>query len=280
MTELDHRLHVYRPDLADECLRGKVEAAAYVVGQPAQFNAPTTPIFRAPRPDAMQISQGLMGQTVRVFETKDGWSWVQMDDDGYVGYVGSGLGPDTHTPTHRVHVPSTLLYPKPDLKSQPVLYLPMNAKLRVTETVGNYFALANGGFVFAKHLAALNAVENDFVAVAEGFLNAPYLWGGKTIHGLDCSGLVQTALNACGITCPRDTDMQEQSLGHHLLINDLDGLQRGDLVFWAGHVGIMFNESHLLHANGFHMQTVIEPLAAAATRIAESHKPITSIKRL
>ena len=146
MVDLDHRLHVYRSDLADEQLRGKVEAAAFATGQLMQFVAPTTPIFREPEPGAMQISQALMGQTARVFETKNGWSWVQLDEDGYVGYVDGGLSSDIYVPSHRVHVPSTLLYPKADLKSQPVQYLPMNAKLRVTEAVGNYFALAGGGF--------------------------------------------------------------------------------------------------------------------------------------
>jgi cell wall-associated NlpC family hydrolase len=172
-----------------------------------------------------------------------------------------------------------LIYSKPDLKTQPAILIPMNAKLAVIAEHGQYSELATGGFVFTKHISA-NVAQSDYVAIAEKFLNVTYLWGGKTQSGLDCSGLVQTALHACGISCPRDADMQEKELGTALQINDLDGLKRGDLVFWEGHVGMMYDESNLIHANGFHMQTVIEPLKLAATRIADSDKPIRSLKRL
>lgn len=281
MLELDKRLHVFRPDLADAQLQGQVDAKRFVSGTAVQFIAPSTPVLRAPQSDAMQLTQALMGETAQVFEIAEGWAWVQLEHDHYVGYVRSAsLSTIVHSATHMVGVASTLLYPKPDLKSQPVLFLPMNAKLNVVSEHGQYSELATGGFVFTKHIAAAGAGLTDFISVAEKFLNVPYLWGGKTHHGLDCSGLVQTALHACGIEAPRDTDMQEKTLGTALQINDLDGLRRGDLVFWDGHVGIMFSESLLLHANGFHMQTVIEPLKLAATRIAESYKPITSLKRL
>jgi cell wall-associated NlpC family hydrolase len=281
MLELDKRLHVFRPDLADAQLQGQVDAKRFVSGTTVQFIAPSTPVLRAPQSDAMQLTQALMGETAQVFEIAEGWAWVQLEHDHYVGYVRSdSLSPIVHSATHSVCVASTLLYPKPDLKSQPVLFLPMNAKLNVISEQGQYSELATGGFVFTKHIAATGAGLTDFISVAEKFLNVPYLWGGKTHHGLDCSGLVQTALHACGIEAPRDTDMQEKTLGNFLQINDLDGLRRGDLVFWDGHVGIMYDESLLLHANGFHMQTVIEPLKLAATRIAESYKPITSLKRL
>jgi cell wall-associated NlpC family hydrolase len=153
----------------------------------------------------------------------------------------------------------------------------MNAKLEIVASDEKFSRLSNGKYVFAKHVKPLNEFESDFVSAAEKFLDVPYYWGGKTAQGLDCSGLVQTSLEACGISSPRDTDMQETQLGQNLLINDLDGLRRGDLVFWKGHVGIMADQKTLLHANGYHMMTVKEPLADAVTRIAD---PITSIRRL
>ena len=277
---MDRRLHVYRPDLADLRLKGQVEANRFVSGTAVQFVSPCTPVQRAPQNDAMQLTQALMGETALVFESRDGWSWVQLDHDKYVGYVRSeNLSIAVRPTTHCVIVVATLIYPKPDLKTQPTILVPMNAKLNVIGEQGQYSELAAGGFVFSKHIST-DIVQTDYVSLAEKFLNVSYLWGGKTQSGLDCSGLVQTALHACGISCPRDTDMQEKDLGTSLQINDLDGLKRGDLVFWQGHVGMMYDELNLLHANGFHMQTVIEPLRLAATRIADSDKPITSLKRL
>ncbi len=277
---MDKRLHVYRADLADTRLHGQVEADRFVAGTAAQFVAPCTPVYRAPQRDSMQLTQALMGETTLVFENVNGWAWVQLDHDRYVGYVrAESLSTTVHAATHGVCVVSTLIYPKPDLKTQPAILIPMNAKLSVIGEYGQYSELATGGFVFTKHIST-DVAKSDFVKIAENFLNVTYLWGGKTQSGLDCSGLVQTALHACGVSCPRDADMQEKELGTSLHINDLDGLKRGDLVFWAGHVGIMYDESNLIHANGFHMQTVIEPLKLAATRIADSEKPITSLKRL
>ena len=277
---MDKRLHVYRPDLADARLKGQVEADRFVSGTAKQFVAPCMPVYRAPQHDSLQLTQALMGETALVFEEKDGWAWVQLEHDKYVGYVRSeSLSVEVQPTTHRVCVASTLIYPKPDLKTQPAIFIPMNAQLCVIGEHGHYSELAKGGFVFTKHISA-DVTSSDYVAIAEKFLNVTYLWGGKTQSGLDCSGLVQTALQACGISCPRDADMQEKELGTALQINDLDGLKRGDLVFWEGHVGIMYDESNLIHSNGFHMQTVIEPLKLAATRIADSDKPITSLKRL
>ena len=277
---MDQRLHVYRSDLADVRLKGQIHADQFVAGTAVQFIAACTPVMRDPHSDAMQLTQALMGETAQIFENQDGWAWVQLDHDQYVGYVRSdSLTTMIYAATHHVCVASTLIYPKPDLKTQPAILIPMNAKVNVIKEEGQYSQLSGGGFVFTKHVSA-SASKSDYVSLAETFLNVTYLWGGKTQSGLDCSGLVQTALHACGIAAPRDADMQEKTLGTKLQINDLDGLKRGDLVFWEGHVGMMYDESLLLHANGFHMQTVIEPLKLAATRIAESHKPITSLKRL
>jgi cell wall-associated NlpC family hydrolase len=160
--------------------------------------------------------------------------------------------------------------------------LPLAAQVHVSQFKDD-FAQVNGlGFVWREHLATPDHAEDDFVNVAERFLHAPYLWGGKTISGLDCSGLVQIALQACNSLAPRDTDMMEGSLGSALpLHSDLSGLRRGDLVFWKGHVGIMIDASQLLHANGTFMQVTREPLSVARERIrSKTGGDITSLRRL
>lgn len=238
---------------------------------------PTATVHREPSVTSMQVTQALYGEKLKVFDESDAWLKCQLLRDGYEGYIVKDAVADvTSNPTHRVFVPSTLMYPLADIKSQPVVILPMNAQVEVTESDEKFSKLSNGKFVYSTHLKPCDDYETDFVGVAEKFLDVPYLWGGKTIHGLDCSGLVQASLEACGVHALRDADMQENQLGQKLLINDLDGLRRGDLVFWKGHVGIMCDDRTLLHANGHHMMTVKEPLAEAAQRITS---PITSIKR-
>jgi cell wall-associated NlpC family hydrolase len=278
---LDKRRHVFRDDVADVSLKGRVEAERFLAPTDARIAAPVTTIHRKPADNAMQISQAVFGEDVSVFETTNGWAWVQMKSDGYVGYVKADALTTFMPPiTHRVSAHATNIYPKPDLKAVPVIILPLNARLSVVDRNGDYLELAGGGHVFAAHTTPITEHATDFVSVAERFLHVPYLWGGKTAAGLDCSGLVQVSLTAAGISCPRDADMQEEELGTTLRINDLDGLKRGDLVFWAGHVGIMRNETELLHANGHHMMTVIEPLREAVDRTNAKGTPVSSIKRL
>ncbi len=280
MTTLDPRLHAYRPDLADAALQGKVEALRFVAPRVMQVVEPVVPIHKAPRFDAMQTTQALMGETVKLFEEEEGWAWVQLMRDGYVGYVnGNALSPQALQPTHRVVVPATFMYPDASLKSQPAVSITLNSQVTVMGQSGAFSRLANGRFVFAAHLKPAADVETDFVAVAEMFRHVPYYWGGKSVQGLDCSGLVQLALEACGKPVLRDSDMQEETLGQRLMVNDLDSLQRGDLVFWNGHVGIMTDERTLLHANGHHMMVVAEPLKSAVDRIAARYGQITSIRR-
>jgi cell wall-associated NlpC family hydrolase len=276
MTLLDKRLHAYRDDLADVTLKNDIKADAYVASEEAQCIAPIAGVHKAPTADAMQTTQVLMGEKVRVFERKAGWAWVQLRDDSYVGYVRedalSGLKRET---THRITVPLAHLFPRPDLKSTPAILLPMNAGLSVVGRSGDYLEHASGQFAYAAHCTPLD--KPDFVSVAERFLDTPYLWGGKTALGIDCSGLVQVAMQACGLSCQRDSDMQEQALG--VALQDKQ-LRRGDLVFWKGHVGIMQDEHRLLHANGHHLVVVSEPLKDAVVRISARGSKITSIKRL
>ena len=277
MPDLDHRLHAYRPDLADIKLRGRLDAKRFVEGVGMEVVVPVTSIHREASSTAMQTTQALFGERLMAFEIAGDWIWCQLERDGYVGYIAkAAVSNDLTNPTHRVSVPSTFLYPLPDIKSQAPVNLPMNAKLQIVASDEKFSKLSNGKFVFTNHVRLLNEFEPDFVSVAEKFLGVPYYWGGKTAQGLDCSGLLQTSLEVCGISSPRDTDMQETQLGQNLMINDLDSLRRGDLVFWKGHVGIMTEQKTLLHANGYHMLTVKEPLAEAVTRIAD---PVTSIKR-
>ena len=276
MTTLDARLHAYRADLADEALHGKVEAAKFVSGELRQVNRSNTPILQSPAPDSPQTSQALRGEVGKVFEDRNGYAWIQMQSDGYVGYVeSSALSKTIEVPTHWVCVRSTLIYSKPDLKSHPVLFISMNAQVRVVSEDGNFAALAGGSFIFLKHLLPIGTWHKNVVQVAEQFLHTPYYWGGKSVHGIDCSGLVQVALLATGVVAPRDSDMQARQLG--TAVNDFENLQAGDLVFWPGHVGIMQDATQLIHANGHAMAVTSEPLRDVIQR---SDKPISNIKRL
>ncbi len=282
MNTVDPRLHAIRPDIADARLGAKVTGSQRLVeGEPKEVAAPLLSLHREPRFDARLDTQALMGERLRVFEMREGWAWLQLETDGYVGYAAQDdLASVGAAATHRVAVPSTFMFPAPDIKSQPTVTLTLNAALRVTGKDERFAHLANGRFVVAHHLAPLGESAADFVAVAEAYRHVPYLWGGKSVLGLDCSGLVQLSLQAAGRSCPRDSDMQEEQLGHPLPKDDLDGLKRGDLVFWSGHVGIMADERMLLHANGHFMQVTLEPLRIAVDRIAARHSRITSIKRL
>lgn len=260
---------------------GRVAADRFVEPRLMQVVEPVVSVHAAPRFDAMQLTQALMGEAVKLFHEEEGWAFVQLAADGYVGYVnGNALSPQVVTPTHRVCVPATFLYPEPNLKAQPAVALTLNAQVAVMAESGAFSQLSGGRFLFTAHLKPAGSFESDFVSVAEMFRHVPYYWGGKSVQGLDCSGLVQLALEACGKPALRDTDMQENTIGETLRANDLDSLLRGDLVFWKGHVGIMTDGLRLLHANGHHMMVVEEPLKDAVERIAASYGEVTSIRRL
>jgi len=277
----DPRLHAFRDDLAALSLAGRVEAGRFVEGRPRQVVAPSAVMAEAPRADARTASEALMGERVTVYDERDGWAWGQLETDGYVGYLpAAALGEPGPDATHRVAIPRTCLYPRADLKSAPVRLVSLNARLAVAGREGDYLALADGaGFVFARHVAPIGVTAPDYVLVAEAFLATPYLWGGRQSLGLDCSGLVQLSLDAAGIACPRDSDLQ-QTLGQAVDTADLTVLERGDLVFWKGHVGIMVDAARMLHASGHHMMVVIEPLATAAMRYAEAGLEVTAVRRL
>jgi cell wall-associated NlpC family hydrolase len=281
-TPLDSRRHAYREDLAAEKLHGVVTAPRYAVGKTRQLVHSSAPL-RA-RPDAREswTTEVLYGELVTVYDEQDGWAWVQLEADGYVGYLRANtLSSQVKPPTHRVKALGTFLYPATDVKAPAWLPLSMNSALSVIEIGATFARLSDGSFVPSRHIAELDRRAPDFVAVAERFLGTPYLWGGKTRTGLDCSGLVQVAMQAAGLPCPRDSDMQQAEVGSEVALrDDLDGLQRGDLVFWKGHVGIMTDAFLLLHANAFHMATVVEPLRAAVDRIARGGTPLATVRRV
>lgn len=278
-AEPDKRLHAYRDDLADERLRNRVRAATFVAGTPVQFTAPVSGLRAQPSEEAAQVTQALKGETARVFETRNDWSWVQLDGDSYVGHVRAAcLSKQIQPPSHKVTAPSTFRFSKANIKSPPLATLPLGARFKAESEEGDFLRLKGEGFIYALHCAPAPALALDWVAVAERFLFTPYLWGGKTAYGIDCSGLVQVCLQAAGKSCPRDSDMQEAALG--IALPRGEALRRGDLVFWKGHVGIMRDATTLLHANGHNLMVVSEPLEAAVRRMAEKESQVTAIKRL
>lgn len=270
----DKRINVFRPDLAAAHLEGKVEAARFVEGEAASVGKGRTSLRAAPSFDAVQVSELLYGERVSVYERADGWAWVQAANDDYVGYVRQDelAAPfETHLQIAALMTP---VFGKADLKSPVKDMLPMTAQVNLLTRLGDYLLIAPDTWVHRRHVASLDEVQTDYVAVAEAFFGVPYVWGGKTFAGLDCSGLIQTALASCGIRSPRDTDMMERHFP-----DAGPELARGDLIFWQGHMGVMLDEAQLLHANVWHMMVAVEPLGEAVARIEKTAGPVTSVKR-
>jgi cell wall-associated NlpC family hydrolase len=282
MRPFDPRLTPARPDLAAKALEGKVVAARYVEGRVYEVIEPQAPLRGEPRPDAPLSTEALKGERVTVYDQNaEGWSWGQLASDDYVGWLPTNaLAPPGPPPTHKVAALRTFAFAAPSIKTPPIEALPFGARLAIGRTEGGFAVTPAGAFVPAVHLVAVDAEEPDFVAVAERFLGVPYLWGGKTALGLDCSGLVQVALAACGRRCPRDSDMQEESLGTAVAAANLAALERGDLVFWKGHVAIARDRATFIHANAFHMAVAVEPVAAALARIRQAGCEVTGVRRI
>lgn len=283
---LDRRLHPVRTDLAAKSYDGRVTADHFVEGTERRVTADRLEFRKEPRRDSSIDTEALYGEVVRVFEeTPEGWAWGQLETDGYVGWFSSdGIGLPG-VATHRVRALRTYRYPGPDLKFPPLGLISMGSRVTVAETATtrglDYTRLDDGSFVVARHLVELQDLETDWVKVAEEFMGTPYLWGGRTSLGLDCSSLVQLAAQAGGHRLQRDSDMQEETAGQKIEWTDLKSLQRGDLVFWKGHVGIVQGPDRLLHANGHTMTVSSESLSAAAVRIAENeYGEVTGVRRL
>jgi cell wall-associated NlpC family hydrolase len=281
-ASFDRRLTPARADLGAEHLRGLVDAPRYVEGRRMRIVEASAPLRRAPQGDAPLETEALFGEAVTVYDESEGWAWAQLERDQYVGYLpGATLGAPS-VPTHRVAALRTHAYPGSTIKLPPRMALSLGAQLKIVDHEGDFAVAEDGLYLWSRSLAELGANEPDWVAVAERFIETPYLWGGRTSEGIDCSGLVQTALTAGGIVSPRDSDMQEAMLGEPVAVDDPSTpLARGDLIFWKGHVGIMRDPVTLLHANGWHMKTTSEPLAQARERIsANSGGQVTSVRRL
>ncbi|HEX4272604.1 MAG TPA: NlpC/P60 family protein [Rhizomicrobium sp.] len=275
----DKRVTPARPDLAASHLKGKVEADRFVEGQALQVHRGRITLWDSPYPGKRQDSELLWGDIFTVYDRVSGWAWGQSAMDGYVGWVDyDDVVPVFSGGGHHVTALMTPLLTKPDLKTPVWDMLPMNAQVTVTGRESGYACIAPNLYVYEKHLSS-GPDANDWVAIAERFVGVPYVWGGKTAAGLDCSGLIQTALQAVGKAAPRDTDMMEKALGERTLETS-EPLQRGDLVFWKGHMGVMLDNHRLLHANAFHMLVAIEPLADAIPRINAVAGPVTSVRRI
>lgn len=279
----DPRITPARPDLAAAHLRGAVEAARFVEGTAMTVVVEAAPVRSAPRPDTGLMTQALYGETLVLYEEdEEGWGWCQLDRDHYVGWLPlSALAAQVPSATHRVAALRTLLFPGPDIKRPPVTGLSLGSRIAVSEIAGGFAMLAgHAGAVPSAHVAPLDIAALDFVAEAERFLGVPYLWGGKSALGLDCSGLVQTALDAAGIAAPRDSDMQARDLGERIEPGaDFEHLRRGDLIFWKGHVAIARGDGTMIHANAHHMAVALEPVVEAVSRIAAAGSTVTVVKR-
>ncbi|HWG03922.1 MAG TPA: NlpC/P60 family protein [Beijerinckiaceae bacterium] len=280
----DRRLVPARRDLAAAHLAGQVEAARFVNGRAMRVCDEVAPIFPQPSRDESIDTQALYGETMVVYEHDvEGWSWGQLVRDNYVGYIPSyALQLERPEPTHRIRVPRTLVYSGRSIKLPVRGALPLGAAVSIISQDADFVEVDRYGFVVARHLAPIDFFEADFVTVAEEFLHAPYLWGGKTWLGVDCSGLVQISLAAAGRAIPRDTDLQERGVGNAIPYGaGGESLRRGDLVFWKGHVGIMRDAEILLHANAHHMCVASEHFVAARERIlAKGGGELTAVRRL
>lgn len=279
---LDRRLNAYRADLAEIGLRGRVNAARFVSGERARVIVAVAELRSEPHFNMGVDTQLLFGESVTVFDMKNGWSWVKSDTDSYVGYVPDRFLDDAgEEATHWVTAPRTFLYPEPELKTAPVGGLSMGSRITVVEEVEKrgtrYFVLEDERAIIADHCKPSGVTEtNDYVTIAARFLETPYLWGGRSGFGIDCSGLVQLALQMAGAEAPRDSDMQAAGLGTEI---SPDEARRGDLVFWKGHVGILEDSDTILHANGNTMSVARENLKDAIKRISYLYGEPTGFRR-
>ena len=243
---------------------------------------PAAALYAKPDGKTELETELLFGETFQIEKEQDGWLFGTSQIDGYQGYVEScHTAPSSFGATHIISAGRSCLYQSASAKATPTCPLPMAAQVRVEEKASEGFVKTAFGFIPERHLTPLDSLNNnfDFVERALALQGTPYLWGGRSsCVGLDCSALIQLALSLAGVAAPRNSSEQEASLGETL--DAAQPLQRGDLVFWRAHTGIMIDENRILHANAFHMAVAHEPLAQATKRIQKVVGDIRAIKRV
>jgi len=266
---MDRRLTPANGRVAATNLKGVIKAKQYTEGRHATVITPIADLLDAP--DGNLDRQLLFGAHVTIFEENSGkgYAFVQSLWDGYVGYVAHEALGARGNPTHRVIALATHVYPEPSIKTRPLCTLSLGSDVTTSKITGDLTEIATGGFIPSCHLRPIGNTGLDWVSVAEQFLGVPYLWGGNSAFGIDCAGLVQIALRQVGICVPADSDLQEKS---PTLISFSSGSlpKRGELVFWAGHVGIFQSERQIIHANGHHMSVSSEDFSKVCTRISKN----------
>jgi cell wall-associated NlpC family hydrolase len=282
---LDPRIHIARGDLVEIGLAGIVAAGRYTAPLPMIAARPHTPLSTEPDAAAPAVSELLHGEAFDVYDIQsdrmnNDWAFGRTLHDGYTGWLPLAAladPPEAPAPAHLITARSAPVFARPDIKAPILHHLPMGAQIHAVPSA-RFLALAGGGHVHKAHVAPHAALHQILapLAIARLFADAPYVWGGRTPNGVDCSGLVQSALAACNIPCPRDSDQQRGSLGTRI---DPADAQAGDIAFFPGHVGFLTAQGHIFHANAHWMRTMEEPLADVLARLGGTEH-LLAVKRL